>query len=117
MKLRLVTLIVMFGFAVAPLSLRAQAAQTPQPSQVPCCAQTTNTTGGGGGFVGDISPYAGYVWPQSFSGIGDFRGNQIIGVRGGLFATSAFEIGANYYWNNHFQPRSSDETAGLAGDL
>src|SRR5215510_13031742 len=122
MKHRLVTLVALFGLAVAPVSLFAQAAQTPQPpqsSQVPCCQSPgSSTTTGGGGFVGDISPYAGYVWPQSMSGgIGDFKGSQIIGVRGGFFVTSGFEIGGNYYWNNHFQPRKANEAASLAGDL
>src|SRR5262245_34384017 len=127
MKLRLVTLIALFGLAVAPLSLFAQAAQTPQPSQVPCCPpppQTvpccpapTGTTGGGGGFMADVSPYGGYVWPQNFSGIGDFKGSQIWGVRGGIFATSGFQIGGNYYYNAHFQPRRSNLAAGFAGDL
>jgi len=60
---------------------------------------------------------AGWVWPQSFSGIGEFKSNQIIGVRGGFFVTSGLEIGGNYYYNNHFQPRASNEFSTLAGDL
>jgi hypothetical protein len=68
--------------------------------------------------VADISPYAGYVWPNSFNGgIGDFKGSQVLGVRGGFFATSAFEIGGNYQWNNHFQPKPTNGAASFAGDL
>src|SRR5215475_3479360 len=126
MKLRFVTLLALFGLAVAPVSLFAQASQASQPSQpsqpsqasqVPCCPPPSSTTGGGGNFVADVSPYAGYVWPQSFSGIGDFKGSQTLGVRGGFFVTSGFEIGGNYYYNAHFQPRRSNEAAALAGDL
>jgi hypothetical protein len=116
-KLRLVTLLALFGFAVAPVSLFAQAsqAQQSQASQAPCCAPGTST--GGGGLVADISPYGGYVWPQSFTGLGDFKGSQILGVRGGFYVTPGFEIGGNYYWNNHFQPRNANAVASLAGDL
>src|SRR5262245_39679683 len=121
MKLRLVTLLALFGLAIVPLSLFAQAVQTPQASQgsqVPCCPGSSGTTGGGAGqLVADLSPYGGYVWPQNFTGIGDFKGSQILGVRGGFFVTSDFEIGGNYYWNNHFQPRKANETASLAGNL
>src|SRR5262245_61191515 len=100
MKLRLVTLLALFGLAVASVSLFAQAPPASQapPSQGPCCPTSSSTTptggtgGGGGGFVADLSPYGGYVWPQSFSGgIGDFKGSQILGVRGGFFVTSGFE--------------------------
>jgi hypothetical protein len=125
MKLRFVTLLALFVLAVVPASLFAQSAQVPQ---VPCCPggpqtpQVSQAPGGSGtttgsGFVADISPYAGYVWPQSFTGIGDFKGSQVIGVRGGFFVTSGFEIGANYYWNNHFQPRKANAAASLAADL
>ena len=117
MKLRLVTLLALFVLAVVPVSLFGQASQAPQASQVPCCPGGSSTTTTGGGFVADISPYAGYVWPQSFTGIGDFKGSQVIGVRGGIFVTSGFEIGGNYYWNNHFQPRKANEEASLAGNL
>src|SRR5262249_50284599 len=108
MKLRLVTLLALFCLAVVPVSMFAQASQTPQNSQASqgqCCPAGSPTTGGG--LVADVSPYGGYVWPQNFTGIGDFKGSQILGVRGGFFVTSGFEIGGNYYWNNHFQPRSS----------
>src|SRR5262249_13381758 len=116
MKLRSVTLLALFGLAVAPVSLFAQASQAQQSqpsqaSQVQSCPPVTGTTGGGGGLVADISPYAGYVWPQNLSGLGDFKGSQIIGVRGGFYVTSGFEIGGNYYWNNHFQPRKANDAA------
>src|SRR5262245_30151028 len=112
MKLRLVTLLALFGLAVSASLF----AQTPQ---APCCPASPSTppSTGGTGFLADLSPYAGYVWPQSFTGIGDFKGSQILGVRGGFFVTSGFEIGGNYYWNNHFQPRKANEAASLAGDL
>src|SRR5262245_42777377 len=98
MKLRSVTLLDLFGLAVLPISLFAQAAQAPQTSQGQCCPAPS----GGGRLVADVSPYGGYVWPQSFSGIGDFKGSQIWGVRGGFFVTHDFEIGGNYYYNAHF---------------
>ena len=119
MKLRLLPLLAVFAFAMS-ISLFAQSApsaQTPQGSQGPCCPPGSNTTGGGGGFAADLSLYGGYVWPQSFSGIGDFKGSQVLGVRGGVFLTPSFEIGGNYYWNSHFQPRRSNAEATLAGDL
>src|SRR5262245_1239566 len=119
MKFRLVTLLALCGLAVAPVSLFAQASPAPQTSQVPCCPPTTGTTGGGGGgFMADINPYGGYVWPLSLGGgIGDFKGSQIWGVRGGIYVTHGFEIGGNYYYNAHFQPRRSNGPAALAGEL
>jgi hypothetical protein len=120
MKIRVITLLALFSLALVPISFAqmAQTPQTPQASQVPCCPPTPSTTGGGGGgFVADVSPYGGYVWPQSFTGIGDFKGSQIWGARGGVFVTSGLEIGANYYFNSHFQPRRSNGPAALAGDL
>jgi hypothetical protein len=118
MKLRLATLLALFALAVAPVSLFPQSSQTPPASQGACCPPGQSTSnGGGGGFMADLSPYGGYVWPNSFSGIGDFKGSQIFGVRGGFFVTSGFEIGGNYYWNSHFQPKPSAVTASLSGDL
>jgi hypothetical protein len=38
-------------------------------------------------------------------------------VRGGGYVTDAFEIGANWSWNNHFQPKPEDTTAAFAGNL
>src|SRR5262245_26189695 len=98
MKLRLVTLLALFGLALAPVSLLAQTMQTPQSSQVPCCPAppqttvpccppSTGTTAGGGGFMADVNPYGGYVWPLNLDGLGDFKGSQVWGVRGGIFAT------------------------------
>ena len=43
--------------------------------------------------------------------------NQILGVRGGAYVTSALEIGGNWSWNNHFQPKPENTTAAFAGDL
>jgi len=90
MKLRLFTFLALFGFAIAPISLFAQSAE--------------------------INPYGGYVWPQNFTGLGDFKGSQILGVRGGGYVTDYFEIGGNYYWNNHFQPTNGNQAAHFAGD-
>src|ERR1700740_2968292 len=119
MKFRLLILLTLFGLAVAPVSLFAQGAQAPQSSQGPCCPPTSSgtPTSGGGGFAADLNPYAGYVWAGNFTGIGNFKGNQVLGVRGGFFVTQGFEIGGNYYWNNHFLPRSANTGARLAGDL
>jgi hypothetical protein len=38
-------------------------------------------------------------------------------VRGGGYVTQNFEIGANWYWNNHFQPKGANTTAAFAGNL
>jgi hypothetical protein len=118
MKDRLLTWLALFAFAVAPVSLFAQAAQTPQASQG-TCSPTPCTPGGGltGKLMADISPYGGYVWPKSFSGIGAFKGSQILGVRGGFFVTPDFEIGGNYNWNSHFQPRNANLDSNFAGNL
>jgi hypothetical protein len=126
MKLRLITLVALVCFAVAPISLfaQSQAPCAPPPcttsTQVTCCTTPSAGTApstGGGGIVADISPYGGFIWPGSFSGIGDFQNNQILGVKGGFFATSAFEIGGNFYWNNHFQPNDANVPAAFAGLL
>jgi hypothetical protein len=128
MKIRVLTLLALFALAVAPVSLFAQTsqpAQSPQASQGTCCPAPTQgtccpagTTGGTtGGFAADLSLYGGYVWPKSFSDLGEFKGSQIFGLRGGFFVTPGFEIGGNYYWNSHFQPRRSNELASFAGDL
>ena len=42
--------------------------------------------------IGEINPYAGYVWPGNFTGIGDFKGSQVFGVRGGAFVGQAAEL-------------------------
>jgi hypothetical protein len=42
---------------------------------------------------------------------------QILGVRGGAYVTHALEIGGNWSWNNHFQPKPENTTAAFAGDL
>jgi hypothetical protein len=92
MRFRLFVCLALLSVAVVPVSLFSQAAE--------------------------ISPYAGYVWPGSFGGdIGEFKSGQILGVRGGGFATQHFEIGGNYSFNNHFQPKKSNEFAALAGNL
>src|SRR5262245_23122156 len=115
MKLRFLTLLALFSFAVSLFAQTPQTSQTSPTSQVPCCA--TPSLGSVGKLVADVSPYGGYVWPGNFGGIGDFKGSQIYGVRGGFFITSGFEIGGNYYYNNHFQPRRANGDASLAGVL
>jgi len=120
MKIRLVTLLALFALAVAPVSLLAQASQAPQASQGTCppaCPSAPGGSTGGGGFAADASVYGGYVWPQSFTGIGEFKGSQILGARAGFFVTTGLEIGGNYYWNSHFQPTNSNGAASFAGDL
>jgi len=67
----------------------------------------------------EINPYAGFYWPGSpaltpFS-VGDFQNNQLLGARGGFYITSNFEIGGNYSWSNHFQPKNKDVASALAG--
>jgi hypothetical protein len=92
MKLNLFTSVVLLGLLIIPVGLFAQAAE--------------------------VNPYGGYVWPGSFGGnIGNFKGSQLIGLRGGAYVTHGFEIGGNYSWNNHFQPTSSNPNGSLAGDL
>jgi len=43
--------------------------------------------------------------------------NQVLGVRGGGYLTPSLEIGGNWAWNNHFQPKPENTTAAFAGDL
>jgi hypothetical protein len=92
MKFRFFTSLALLCLAAVPLSLSAQSAE--------------------------ISPYAGYIWPSNFgSGVGEFHQGQLLGVRGGAYISSGFEIGGNYSWNNHFQPRDSDLSSAFAGSL
>jgi hypothetical protein len=65
--------------------------------------------------IAEINPYAGFYWPGSPSNLGDFQNNQLLGVRGGYYITSGFEIGGNYSWSNHFQPKASNDAAAFAG--
>jgi hypothetical protein len=69
------------------------------------------------GQVAEINPYVGFYWPYTGSGIGDFRNNQLLGVRGGFYITSGFEVGGNYSWSNHFQPTSTSFGPSFAGVL
>jgi hypothetical protein len=91
MNVRVFVFLLLFAsaFALAPSSLFAQAAE--------------------------INPYGGYYWPGDLNG--SFRGNQLLGVRGGGFVTKNFELGGNYAWSNHFQPNHENEAASFAGDL
>jgi len=84
--------LILFSFALAPLSLLAQAFE--------------------------VSPYAGYYWPtDDNTGVGEFKSNQMFGVRGGGYITPSIEVGASYGWSNHFQPPSSNAAARFAGSL
>jgi hypothetical protein len=84
--------LVLFGFALLPVSLFAQAVE--------------------------INPYGGYYWSgTNASGPGRFINNQLLGVRGGGYITHNFELGGNYSWSNHFQPNDSNTAANLAGAL
>jgi hypothetical protein len=65
----------------------------------------------------EINPYVGFYWPSSTSEFGSFQNNQLLGVRGGYYVTERFEVGGNYSWSNHFQPRSSAAGPSLAGTL
>jgi hypothetical protein len=44
-------------------------------------------------------------------------GTQVFGVRGGFYVTPNFQIGGNYYFNQHFQPKANNADAALAGSL
>jgi len=65
----------------------------------------------------EINPYAGYFWPGDNDSVGEFKNNQLLGVRGGGYVTKDFEIGGNYAWNNHFQPKDSNIPSAFAGGL
>src|SRR5437870_8256709 len=69
--------------------------------------------------VVEINPYAGFYWPGSpaltRNTVGDFQNNWLAGVRGGYYVTKNFEIGGNYSWSNHFQPKNDDVASALAG--
>jgi hypothetical protein len=107
MRVRLFIFLVLFAFAFAPSSLFAQANCNPQPCPTPGIGSTKF----------EISPYGGYVWIGSNDQVGNFKNNQIWGVRGGGYITPSFELGGNYSWNNRFQPSSSNLPSAFAGDL
>src|SRR5690349_19442916 len=65
----------------------------------------------------EFMPYGNFYWPGSNNEVGDFKNNQSLGVRGGFYITSGFEIGGNYAWSNHFQPKSTNTESALAGAL
>jgi hypothetical protein len=93
MKARLFVLLALMSVVLVPSSLFAQ----------------------GGG---EIRPYAGYYWPQSQGSVFDhFQQAQSLGVRGGYYAWSGFEIGGNFAWINHFQPRNGGGPSTFAGNL
>jgi hypothetical protein len=65
----------------------------------------------------EVSPYAGFIWNGNNNGVGSFQNTQILGIRGGGYVTHGLEIGANWSWNNKFQPKPENTTAAFAGDL
>jgi hypothetical protein len=113
MRVRLFSYLILFAFAFVPSSLLAQATCNPQPcpSPSPSPSPTFLST------KFEISPYGGYVWNGNNNGVGSFQNNQILGVRGGGYITPSFELGGNWSWNNHFQPKGDNTTAAFAGDL
>src|SRR5262245_29262257 len=120
MKVRFFIWMVLFVVAFVPSSLFAPTPPChPCPTPpIPACAPpcpAPSTSSGGTQF--EISPYGGYVWSGGNSGVGSLKNNQILGVRGGGYVTHAFEIGGNWYWNNHFQPESDNVNAAFAGAL
>jgi hypothetical protein len=67
--------------------------------------------------LAEINPYAGFYWPGSTGEFDSFQNNQLIGVRGGYYLTSHIEVGGNYGWSNHFQPKNAAPPSAFAGDL
>jgi hypothetical protein len=65
----------------------------------------------------EIQPYGGYYWPGNNNNVGDFKDNSLVGVRGGGYLTKDFEIGGNYAWISHFQPKNSNIPSAFAGGL
>jgi hypothetical protein len=119
MRIRFFIFLVLFAFAFASAPLFAQGTCNPpcsNPCTPPCPSPSPNPiTGGGTAF--EISPYAGYIWNGNNNGVGSFFNTNIWGVRGGVYATSSFEIGGNWSWNPRFQPKPENTTAAFAGDL
>src|SRR5690348_2127775 len=120
MRIRSFILLVLFAFAFASSSLFAQSSQSAQgtctpPCPNPCAPPCPSPSLGGTSF--EISPYVGYIWNGNNNGVGSFFNTNIWGVRGGVYATSAFEIGGNWSRNARFQPKPENTTAAFAGDL
>ena len=109
MRVRFFIFLVLFVFALGQSSLFAQGT-CPSPCPSPSPSPST-------GLQFEISPYAGFIWNGNNDAVGSFMNTQILGVRGGGYVTSAFEIGGNWSWNNHFQPKPEDTTAAFAGNL
>ena len=119
MKVRFFIVLVLFAFVFASSSLFAQGTcnpPCPNPCPTPCPTATPAPTTGSS-FQWEISPYAGYVWNAQNDAIGSLINTQVFGVRGGGYVTSALEIGGNWSWNPHFQPKPEDTTAAFAGNL
>src|SRR5215471_20949740 len=127
MRVRFFIPLVLFAFAFASSSLFAQGTQAtqstqgtcnppcPAPCPTPCPSPSPSPSTRSTQW--EISPYASYVWNGQNDAFGSLMNNQLLGVRGGGYVTDAFEIGANWSWNNHFQPKREDTTAAFAGNL
>ena len=118
MRVRVFVCCLLFVVAYAPSSVFAQANPcNPQPCPSPCpnpCPSPSPTSS----TAFDISPYGGFYWPSgSHDSVGDFKNNQLLGVRFGGYVSPNFGIGGNVSWSNHFQPKSSNTAASLAGAL
>src|SRR5215510_6897671 len=117
MRARLFVYFILFAFAFAGSSLFAQQAPCPQPCPQPCPSPCPTPSPTISSTEFEISPYGGYVWTANNNGVGSFKNNQILGVRGGGFVTQSFEIGGNWSWNNHFQAERDNVPAAFAGAL
>jgi hypothetical protein len=117
MKVRVFVCCLLFVVAYAPSSVFAQANPcNPQPCPSPCpnpCPSPSPTSS----TAFEINPYGGFYWPGKNDEVGKFQKNQLLGVRGGGYVTPGFEIGGNVSWSNHFQPKSSNTAASLAGAI
>jgi hypothetical protein len=121
MRVKFFTSLVLFAFAFASPSLFAQQGNCnppcPNPCNPPCPSPSPSPSPSTGSTQFEISPYAGYIWNGNNDSVGSFMNTQLLGVRGGGYVTQAFEIGGNWSWNNHFQPKPEDTTAAFAGNL
>jgi hypothetical protein len=125
MRVRFFTFLVLFAFAFAQSSLFAQGTQGTQgaqgtctpPCPNPCTPPCPTPVIGGGTTQWEISPYAGYIWSDNNGEVGSFFNTQILGVRGGGYVTTGFEIGLNWANNRHFQPSRGNSIAAFGGDL
>src|SRR5688572_29860596 len=53
----------------------------------------------------DVNPYAGFYWPAGNDNVGEFKKNHLFGVRAGTYVSKDFQMGLNWAYSNHFQPK------------